>query len=596
LNNNEYLLIDQKGVKQILKIKDLDLFIKCFNRFKYYITNYCSNTVERAADNCNWSVVEYLLQKKMEFHGYKLTEIACQKKNYELAVFCCDALHKSKALQMTSASGAVKKLDNVSFLEIIKNAIETKELKYVELVFEHVKDWFSKESVINKEKIIVDSLATGGVEIFRLVRKYFEDSFVPFSLKKVYNRNLVWRLFSVSVANFESYKYVYENFDLSFTTSEEPPNTVLQYPVISSVEKGCKEVVHHLLDNKLVARKFIDRMYLVALEFGHFKLYELIKDYFKKPILPLPGYNVPTMKLPSRDLDRARYAVECLGIDITEGDLIRSTESIEVFKYMYERYKGSKFKQNPQFLDQVIYGACIWNNIKVIEYLVERQVSFQGTNIWSCFVHLKRESFFEFNKLFLQTSIPNENDIQSLSLAAEYLAGKDLNSFKLAFVPLLKLTTDSSRFSQCFLNAVKGGRIATLFLLFKNGLRPINYIPLLEEAASLGDLRILHYIIKNYFKDIRSHQSILLKSIENNHLDCLKYLAPFYNIQSIFNYNFLCSLGSKGNLLIIQFLIQSTPKKPDLYPIFKTSICYPDIREYLKSIGYQEPQLDFDIF
>ncbi|KAF2069440.1 hypothetical protein CYY_009243 [Polysphondylium violaceum] len=585
LRHNDYLLLDQKGIKETLKLKDIGLFIMLFNRFRSLFIGSFSSAVERAAGHANWPVVQYLVQQEnYPYKFYQLLEIACTKKNYELAKESCE---RARADELDRG------IKFYVSLECFVYAIGTKDIRFVNLVFEYGKDNLAKESKGNKEKILVAAIGSGGVEIFRLVRKYFEDSMLLFSLRKslVYNKNLLWKLYSVSVGNYECYRHIYDNFDLSFTANEEPPHTILQYPVLSAVEKGSEQVVHHLLNNHMVAPQFFDKMPSTALNYGHFELYEFIKRYFNLPLYPLPSnFNFYSMKDPIKHLEQAKYAAQYLGVGVVKRDIEKSTHSLEVFKFMYERYKGPAASDR-EFINNIISYSFSSNNVKVIEYLLQRGLSLDSNVyvVWSNFLNIQPSKILPFFQVLLPACPPTKTDIPSLVHIAEHFAGSDLNRFKSVFEPLYELSTDNTHYTNCFLNAVRGGRISTLHFLFSyKDLKPTQnyeYIKLLEEAAVNGDLAILKYIIENHFRDFLSHHpnpSVLYKATENNHIECVEYLFPIYdNFADFLTPDFLASLGSRGNLLIIKYLSQSL-KNISFGPALATSI-YTDVIEYLKS-------------
>jgi len=523
LRNNEHLLMSQeKNIKDIVSLKDIDVFIQLCKRFqeilhieKDYVIGWCAQ-----ADN--WKGVQFLIDEGYQYPDYLLVEYAYKTCNYKMT------------------QRLFKKTPEVS-LQTYFHAISSKDIRFVQMVFEHGKESFIKESVFNRECILVGSIEKGTVEIFKFVYQRFLDSFSLASIRKsfIINKELRWRLYSACIHSYDTYRYIFDNFDLSFTKHQAIQDTSF-FPPLMAAHKGQKDIVQHMLENDLVNLQYQDQ---VATSAKGLDIYSMVKNHFKQPLTPSqsgrPIYAA---------LSEAKVLVGEFHIGIRGVDLVRAVASPETFKYLLERVGGIDFiNQDTRLKFLIIQEACIQETTDMLEYLETQscRVNDLGTRVstlWHIVVDHQPNNSRRLRILFSQQP-PTQADYANLTKLLDLSAAKS-NNFKVfkyifdTLFPLLQqrlsTTPDAAIkmnciFSNCFVSAAKRGRLLAIRYLYQHGLYPIHYTAVLENSASIGSLAIVKFVIENTNSSQEPLSPTIIRAASNqNHHYLVKYLSQFF--------------------------------------------------------------------
>ncbi|KAF2069275.1 hypothetical protein CYY_009402 [Polysphondylium violaceum] len=464
LHHKEYLMLDMRSLHDLFKLKQLDLFVACMERFRAYLAAPQSHLVMMAAEQNNWEVVQYLIGKGYMYNGQTLLGLACSNGNYALVQDLC------------------KRETEVS-LNCFIFSILSKNEEMVKLVFEHGKKSFAKESMFDRERILVDALAIGNLAIFKIVKKYFEESIPLFGIRKwfVYNQALVWRLYVVSVINFEAYKFIYDTFDLSFTRTQDTPSDI-QYPPVAATEFGSKEVLVHMFENNLIMSKCTDRMAAKALPYGHFHLYELFSSKYKLNV-PLGEFRISNIKGPFPSVEQVRYIVQELDIPLYKNDLLFASKNAEMFKYIFEK---GRFQPTMEQL----YYCCKHNNLELVAYLHQQGLIVEWTVIANHIFIINPNGCYPLVHLLFTLYQPTLDDLDILVKTMQDAAKLCLNHsvFQLVFYQVFRLTQCMQVYHKSILNACKRGRTMNLQLILEAHMQPLCGELLNEalEKAALG--------------------------------------------------------------------------------------------------------------
>jgi len=576
LKNREFMTYDMKTKKDICKIKQPDIFQQCLERFDHHFNSYLKDQfVIWAADQNNWHLVSYLMDKGYNYNIHTLMESACSKGQTELV---------KKLSKMT------KTVSLNSFIF----AILSKNQEIVKSVFEYGQTSFATIGKLDRERVLIDSLAIGNLEIFKIVKKYFEDTNALFSFVRWfgYQQQLIWRLYVVSVINFETYKYIFDNFDLSFTRTEKPPHDI-QYPPVAATEFGSEQVLIHMFENNLVVPDCINRMTAKALPYGHINLYELFKNQYKLDV-SLEGFNLSGIKNFFPTLGQVKYIVEHLGIQLHKNDLLFAAKSPEIFKYIFE--KGS-FDPTMEHL----YYCCKHNNLDTIKFLYQKGlVNIEWTIISNHILVINPNNCFDILKLLFTLYRPTIDDLPELMKNLEDASKKCTNSsvFRFLFAQVHKYTTSSVAYDKCILNACKKGRVVNLQLMIDSGVKPSQGLveSAMQKAAVGGHLSVIRYLINSYcVQPIVLPPTILNNAVIYNHFHLVQYLFPeFYDKYLFLDTNSMKSLGSSGNLMMVKYIYKRSQKTDNKYFEYTLSNAlrdgYLDIRDYLISKGVRNRQ------
>jgi len=559
LKNNEFLLLDKEKIDCVFAIKEIDLFVKCFKRFQVHFDAYggvtCNLTghgvLELAIENQNYDAFKFLFEHKYNFAGPFLLEYLVKSGCLSLIKDLCTDHIVSTHPDMISIT---------CFLL----AIESKRLDIVSFLFQHFQQYFSQQSLENRERILISSADSGDLDIFCKVQQYFHESVFLFSIRKslVYNKEFLSKLFYNSFRSYQVYKFINDNFDLSFIQQENDT-----HPFYSAVPNSDKEVFQKLLDTyskNINDYGIIEDICLMALICGDFDRYKLIREYFSGSLLSIPK-SFRVSKMNNKSMENIKYVVEILKTPIYINDLIALAECpLHVFQFAYQHIDQSSI--SIFMVNRIISVVYRNRNLDILFYLSEQQVSFIGSNLWSDLEELDYLSVdISLLKRLVLIQPPKVDDLPALAEILQRVSqiSQNIDLVKLFYEQVVNVSGDPVVDTRtCFSKAAKGGRIQTMKFLFEQQMTPNNFFKLLEEASAAGSLNIIKYLFENYnqplLNGIESNPKILEKAILHNHLNCVEFLLPFYPKYDNLSFEVLRSINEAGNLLMVKYLYQSS--------------------------------------
>ncbi|KAF2069438.1 hypothetical protein CYY_009241 [Polysphondylium violaceum] len=509
----------EKKFKDIATLKDIDIFTQVFQRFqeilhtdKDYIIGWC-------AERDNWKAVDFLFEQGYEYPDYLLLEYAYKTRNYKMT------------------QRLFKKTEQVSKQTYI-HAINSKDIKFVKLIFDHGRDSFGKESINFREEILWRSMEDGSLEIFKFVKKRFKEthSFVYLRKNFIYSKSLRSRLYLACVNSFETYIYTYNQYH-EFFIKHQGSQSDSHYPPVVAARLGVRPVIEHMLENNLIPNHLVDQVIMSA---NGLELYTRLKNHFKLPLLPLNS--ICTL---FQDLDETKNLVENVGAEITSKDLIETLpHSLEIFKYLFGKAGHALINQVQTLRYSLLLQATLLkDNDQVLHYLVVEQGIMvkpnDGILLWYDLVTSFPNNCFRKIQILLSRAPIFESELYMRVLECASEKCNNFKVFKLLLDTWLPLIQKKGKyllplFSNCLLAAVKNGRLATLKYLFQQGLFNASDFPLFLKAATLnGNLTMVKFLIENApSSPLSIHHSVLDVAIDQNHHHLVKYLTPFFSLES----------------------------------------------------------------
>jgi len=373
------------------------------------------------------------------------------------------------------------------------NVVSSNNRDIVKMVFKHFRDEFNKQSVEDREHILVAAMESGDLGLFKIVKDQFKRSFHFYHLRTIFHKPLLWRLYGASMKNFDTYKYLYENFGASFNpnnkvnqkkvsalptrarslTTITPPPSLDQdqsniHPLVYAASHGTDEIIQHAMEKNLIDKNTISIPALseAALLNGHFDLYKSICKNYDSPIT-CPTAHLSKMQNPPTNIDQVIYMVENLRLPFCKVSIQRSaSHSTEIFKYLYEKSFGQwEFSSDLSFINHIIAQGYKENNIEVIHYLSDKGVCFENSNLWTDLINLDPNNCYSLLHTLFSIQQPTYSDLPVLIKALEYFTqhSTNFNVFKLVYHQVVdELSYDPLDLSQLLSLATKGGRLKTV--------------------------------------------------------------------------------------------------------------------------------------
>lgn len=589
LKNGEYVLFDIYGRDYIFKIKDdIDLFVQCFENISHVYGFSASHRspLPIAVANGNKDAFKYLVEK-----GYSVPNIDHQSLFLENAIKMVDIdivqyfITNAKYIQTESVYYMVLDTNNIDLIKMVFDAPRRAQAKDV-FTISHQRD-----------KLLLHSMSTLDIEIFKLVLEHIKKLNL-FSNKRnlLKDYGLFRPLFYISVCSYDTCKYMMDNFSVDLLKEYEIQRPTTHNPFINAAEHGQKLVIENILLKrfKLPDKQIQLQMALKALLNGHLNLYEFIQNTFNQPISPAPiDFSYFKMKDPPISLNKLEYIFETLKTTIVKGDLeVSSSLHSDTFIYLHQRSSNVELDYNS--VDKIIYNAMQNNHLDIVLYLYQ-----QGIDISRVYSHLSEIKTISFHSTQFVIKIfkllpPNLTHSQNIIvLVHNYIRySREFNLFKTLFDSISHLFIDNKTIlNHCYTQAIRYGRLKVIQYCFENFYKPDvpTCVAYINTGALSGNLSVIKYILDSYDSttndtstekkennlklSISNNTNILFNTIGNNHLQCFKYLLPFYN-NNFTNIPFVSLselLGSQGNLPIIEYLYK--------IPIFKEKLKYDTILE-----------------
>jgi len=619
LKNNEYLYFNQSARKTIYQLKDdIDVFIQCYKRLEivYGIDTHQSiheeDPLMLAAINKNNQLLLYLIREGNLMNESNVTrclEYVLKMADEELCRECLKYL---------------KYIEN-DFLYLY--AIYTNNLEIIKMIFckERKKGdgYLQFPSFI--EQLLTEAMETGNIYIFIYIRNCIDNLMV--GKKSIYNDNLLSKLLVKSIKSLEMFKYMFEccvcsndtlgisntfNIDVKqFSKLISTEFTKYQNPFTMAASLGKKDIIQYSIDKGIINdKKYIETIALISLKHCQFEIYELIQNAFNIPLTSVPSTfkfkNID--KLPT-SIEQVLYIFEVLQQPVDESDLITSSMvSTDSFKYIYQRLDNQNQLQHQSLpISDIFNSALSQSNFEIPLFLFEQGICLDL--IWSYLVviPISNHNNNNYNIIKFIKTICTINPINYLNgslipaLMNFIVNSNDFNLFKVLFdivypiAILLKKSTDII-FQKIFIKAVESNRIQVVKYLHKHGINLVGDIDgIMLQVAATGSLSMLKFVHENYQQSSIKNTSVIensfINSILNNHLNCVEYLAPFfnYNMSSMLNYSFA---NDPPQLSITKFLFQ--------HPQFKDRIDFKKIKigsrykNYYDVVEFLHQQCVFD--
>ncbi|KAF2071622.1 hypothetical protein CYY_007070 [Polysphondylium violaceum] len=574
LKGNERLVFHREDGKScIFKIKELDVFIQCFQRIlKVSQKRFIDTNIKPllcAARYDNLDALKYLIEKQ----GYKISY--CSHPTLLLEYF-------TKRGDVALVREYLAQVKYVVSKDPFLNSIDSKNIDLIKLVFNaprkrEAKSYFENDAI----KILVRAMESLDLEVFTLIRKYIEKSISKGFLAI---HSILWQLFSSSTKSFHTFKYMIDNFDLSFTSLLPHPYTLNCHPFERVVSYGNKNSLKYLMDSCIdVTDHHLQRMSRAALIHGHFELYQFLEKFYNI-LSPLHiDFQVSQMSpdIPL-SIDKLKYLYETLKVVPDIKDLeraVRNQDSVDVYKYIHERL-------NLSYTSDLYYQTSLTRSLELCKFeipLFIYQKGVKGEFVWTILTSLKPTSqTFDFIQQLLKLSRPNNNHIHIFiaTLHKFIKATSDFRLFKGLFhiiEPMVNALDKNNFIIEILYNASKACRYQIVKYLCQDEdrFKLEVYINLVEHAAENGSIQIIKYIIENYFDQeaklfLSSKTNILEKAILKQHLDCVQYLMPMYShLPQIPLPSILNNIALLDNILMIEYLC-SIPQFKNSVKLFKS--------------------------
>ncbi|KAF2069439.1 hypothetical protein CYY_009242 [Polysphondylium violaceum] len=554
LRNKEYLMLDKNGAKQVLLLKDTQLFIQLYNKFRDSFPAGSLDVVTSCSHKDYWDNAIYLLEQGCFYRDYALLNQAILHENVQMVQ---ELATKTKLIDFSS----------------LLNAVKTKNMAIISTIFKIFNKEFNALKLYKKEHILVGAVKTGDVTIVHTIKKYFESSFYFFSWRKsIYNNSLIWKIYEASMSSFECYQFVKENFDLSITLVDDPP--ILYNPFVSIGKFGNEMIFKDMMDNNRFNTKYTSNMVNAALENNHISFYKYIQT-FKDIEINTKTIFLLNIKGPLDNFDHIKFLVENVHTCINKKDIQRALKSsFELFVYLYKRSiaDGHSYSNDPEFLNELLIESYRSNNPQVVLFLQQQKIFFEETLLWPSLVNItdRTKDYYQLIQTLFSVYPPISNvDIQSfIHILVFFASWENPKIFKLIYSKIFELLEINTYekidvndwFLRCIESASKQARYQTVLFLLndtnRRTLTPRNYTSILEAAADSGSKQIINYILENHFNDLSMDIDlcILEKAISASHYDCVQLLFPL--CKNLFHLKEQClsDLGTSNNLPLVKYL------------------------------------------
>ncbi|KAF2074871.1 hypothetical protein CYY_003826 [Polysphondylium violaceum] len=422
MNRLEYIHFDMgKSRELIFGIRDLDLFVKVYNRFKEFFVAF-GRGVEYAARANNTRIVKYLVEKMPDNYERALEQCTLNK-NLDLVRYIMDKSEKKKILKMPGI-----------ITTNLRTAIENKDVVMIKYLSQ-----FNEAKQTEEYKVILLKIATatGSTEIFELVyRLYKAGVSEQWLLPSVPH----YDLFVYLVVNF--YKYIGE--DLFFKLARATVQT-----------RSYKSLLFLKQSNHLTPQiyKFVSN--LMAVEAFREQDIDAYNMFANGVPCKMNTLSISSIKDALSNPARVKEFLK-MGTSVTSYCFQKASSdpsTWETFMYLWECSKKEKMPLTT-FISRK--STSITNrHIFLLEFLIEQDYNLQNEHwFWSVLAH-NDENFAFINK-FLSVytiSFPSKKDVLvGLSNAARYGA---VANFKLIYNHLHQAGfINSNDIIQAYTNAI----------------------------------------------------------------------------------------------------------------------------------------------
>ncbi|KAF2070238.1 hypothetical protein CYY_008446 [Polysphondylium violaceum] len=578
MDNQEHLFFTR--FSDISQIKDTQLLIDCYQRYKDKYTHSKRDLETSCALHNNWDGVKYFMEDQSIEWNPKVLKQACHAgKNDIVALY-------------------VQRVKTANY-QTLYNAVIVNDIDLVKLVLKDNPAILSKESSDVKESVLLVAIRYGNTEIFKLIRECFEA--VPlFFMRKhfIYSKELLMKMAYASAVSLEMYQFIHKEYDLEFCKKDHALQSVISFVCKDDTEN----LIREMLAKGSFSTEYANNIVLSALIFGYYNVYQLVKDQYQYTFVPPDGFNLPQIKGSFVDINITKFLVETVGIPVCVRDLKMATTSFAVFKYLYERVPNAA--EIPYNIKKdVTFSACYsytdststGDALDLLHYL--KQHSILNSEGWLSFVaeHPHRCTLGFLQLLFsLNPSIAPVEPKTLLRCAKKM---QDFACFKYMYD---KLVLPDTNLDHLMIKAARGARLQNLlYILFQSPPSANNLVKLLA-TASAGSVYILQHLIEHQYPLLKAQLApspltvtqILSNAIRGNHYDCVHYmLSPSFPAS-------LLELDSEGTILLGQShnlpLVQLIYNHPKFHSSdFSLTLEYSrnsclDIFHFLSEQGVQE--------
>jgi len=528
LKRNEYVCSkDSRWLTDSSLISnDLDLFIQCYKRFAQ--NESLNIKTDMCAQSNNWRAFKYIFQDCLEDRMFE------------------NLVSRNK----------------LNFIKCLEFGVDQGDMGLVLFVFSVDDNVFERLKTEVKERLLTKALMSGNVELFKIIRKQFEESLKLSKKNKqvIYHKKLLRTLVHCSKSSVDMYYYIQMEYGIQFNMKENLLCDIL-IPLFSRLNASERDIIiKPMLPNLSFSSKYANDLVWSTLVAGHYEVYTYVKDQYNFTFKPPTGVNLDYIKNAFDSLDNVKFLVETVGIDYGYEEFKIATKSTEIFNYLYDRRKSS------------CNGAPIFNS----EQKRQLTLLFCGNN------SIQRVLTSEYTLLDINVLIESARKISNVQ------------TFKLIYNIYISTSTTMILYEeiiQLFNNAISGCRLATLKYLVDRHRKtlltsaPSQLIDILSLASKSGSVQILEYLLHEtgdrlksvgnetvgpydpsmdmiYIENISRINCfisfILSNAIKFNHYDCVKFIISSFPKNLVKLLNSEIDLAMNANLLMVK-LIYSHP-------------------------------------
>jgi len=571
LKRNEYLCSrDNQWITDSSLISNhMDLFIQCHNRFHNQIP--IADMAKLCIKSNNWIALKYILQDYV------------------------------KDFQRNNTFENLVSINKDNIFKCLVFAVKEGDMELVIFVFSVDSKVFDRLETNSKEELLTKAVMSGNVELFKLIRKYFEESFKFFNLRKgfIYHNKLIKILLHCSISSLDMYNFIQKEHGIQFNRTESLQCDIL-IPLFSKLNTSDTNIIiKSMLPNEPFSSIYANDLVLSTLVAGHYQVYTYVKDQYNFTFKPPTGSYLVLIKNAFDNLDNIKFLVETVGFNYGYEDFKIATNSAEIFNYLYDRRKSSS-NGAPIFNDQqkrkITLFFCISNNIQKV--LTSEYILFNIYYFTEFVAKISNVQTFKliYNKYILSTTTP--------------ILDQDILEF--------------------FNDAILKGRLGTLKYLVNrhkkrfSTLTTTQIIELLSKASHAGSVQILEYLLqetrdrlmsvrveKKDFEIVNQHDAnslmkmlgkmqlhymitlIMRNAMAEDRYDCVKFMLSSFpeNLVKLENsQSDLPILAKNCNLLMVKLIFNHPPfHKLDFSYILEQADLYSkEIYDYLYEQGVRK--------
>ncbi|KAF2071607.1 hypothetical protein CYY_007078 [Polysphondylium violaceum] len=458
IKRNEYLYLNRNSCELIFKIKDLDLFIKVFQRFKDYFPTLPPK-IQYAALYDNIDVLKYLLNDSQHFIDiFKAFQWSFENKNYQMVHYLIDFLEQDK--RMVSV---LNRFGSPLISKVILLSISSKDIETLKRIFNFQAPKGVSDINIDEQEMFKKAYSTGDLQAFKLVHQKYSNNYNSI-LKTILNPHIRLCLGN----NIKYRKDTYKKMTLQYDLLEYLLDQNLVRPDVYQDLKNCLVFQAFKLQDMDLYNKLMNQSNTKAICFNELSL------------------SMITGSLSS--LDKVKELIG-LGVTITTTCITNSISSLnknkkdgwEIFLYLVENHKMD------YDIRALISMACKTANIKVLKFALDQKVEIKPQPWW-----VGDLKFSDENREFFQLLFENFRFESYILFGAteKSIQEGSIENFK-TLLSMIQKNNNQSEFNRLYYRAASQGKIEFLEILIQNRV-PHDHI-VLCRASSVEIVNLLYH-------------------------------------------------------------------------------------------------------